>query len=120
MRFDFGFECGGRLVAFALLRPGEQAVHGDLRLGGQLQGLIQGVDGCSGHDVVGGQHDGGRTLTGRIVRIGLTISETGQHRGAADHTVAYQRRGFLAVLRSLQPIGDLLVVAVLHLIDIVL
>lgn len=71
MRFDFGFELFGRLFRFALLRSGEQSVHGDFRLFGQVKSLLKRVCRISGNDIVGGEHNGSGTLTGCVSALEL-------------------------------------------------
>ena len=50
----------------------------------------------------------------------VPIGESGKHGRAAHHAIANQRSGLLTVLRAFQPVGNRLIIAVLHLVDIVL
>ena len=120
MRLDRGLHIRCGLVRFTGFRPGIQAVHGDFGLLGQIQRFGQRIGGLARHDVVGGQHDGCRTLTVGIRMIGFAISETGEHRRARHHAVANQGGGVLAVLRAFEPIGDVLIFGIGHLIDVIL
>ena len=120
MRFDLVLHVGGRRLAFARLGSGEQAVDRDAGLLGQGQRLRQRVGRVAGHHVVGGEHDRGRALAGRVLLIRGAVGESRQHRRAADHAVADQRGGVRAVLRALEPGGDPLVLRVAHLVDVVL
>ena len=120
MRFDFGFELFGRLFRFALLRSGEQSVHGDFRLFGQVKSLLKRVCRISGNDIVGGEHNGSGTLTGCGLGVGTAVGETWQHGCATHHAVADQGSGLFTILRTFQPVGNRLVIAVFHLVDIIL
>ena len=120
MSFDGGFEFLGGLVGLALLRSGEQSIHGDLGLLGQVQRLVKRIGWFSGNDVVRGKHDGCGALTLGIVGACVPIGESGKHGRAAHHAIANQRSGLLTVLRAFQPVGNRLIIAVLHLVDIVL
>ena len=59
-------------------------------------------------------------MAGRGVRIGAAVGEAGQHGRTAHYAVADQGSGVLAILSALQPVGNRLIVAVFHLVDIIL
>lgn len=119
MRFDFGFELFGRLFRFALLRSGEQSVHGDFRLFGQVKSLLKRVCRISGNDIVGGEHNGSGTLTDAVSALNC------RRRNLAAWLRNSPRRrrsgsGLFTILRTFQPVGNRLVIAVFHLVDIIL
>ena len=55
---------------------------------GQVECFLKRVCRISGNDIVGGEHNGSGTLTGRVVRIGAAVGETGQHGRTAHYAVA--------------------------------